>query len=257
MNDKQKKVLAVDGVGKYFDKPDKTEKICVLDSIIFDAEDGEIISIVGPSGCGKSTLLNIIGGFEQADQGVVRYEDQSIKGPSSERAMVFQSCALFPWLTVRQNISYGLQRKKQNEQEMQKQVTQYIKLVGLNGFDGYYPEQLSGGMQQRAALARALIMRPRILLMDEPFAALDSQSRLAMHRLLLEMWQAFKPTILFVTHEVEEALFLADRIVVMSERPGRVLRRINIPFERPRPASLIGDAAFLQMKNSVQALLIR
>lgn len=248
--------LVVDRVGKSFPDPNGRERLRVLEDITFSAAEGEIVGIVGPSGCGKSTLLNIIAGFEPADEGRVIYCGKPVQEPSPERAMIFQSAVLFHWLTVRDNISYGLRRKGENNRNIRKLADKYIQSVGLEGLENFYPGQLSGGMQQRVALARVLALHTRVLLMDEPFSSLDAQSRLTMQQLLLSLWQELRPTILFVTHDVEEALFLADRAYILSKRPGKIIRELHVPFDRPRSLSLTGTTSFSRLKNEVMNILI-
>ena len=219
------------------------------------AGEGEIVGIIGPSGCGKSTLLNILAGFDWGETGLATYLGKPLGEPSPERAMVFQSASLFPWLTVRDNIAYGLKRKKSKHKDIRSLTDQYMKLVGLEDFADFYPDQLSGGMQQRVALTRVLILKPKVLLMDEPFASLDAQSRLVMQQLLLTLWQEFRPTILFVTHDIDEALFLADRIYILSKRPGTVLREMKVPMDRPRSLQQVNASACAQLKNEIMHLL--
>lgn len=257
MNSDSHKILSFNEVSKTFINGRVGEKMCALNSVSLNVRKSEIVSIVGPSGCGKSTLLNITAGFEKADSGTVIYKNKSIKESSSNSiGMVFQSPSLFPWLNVKKNIEYGLKIKKVNKEERQKQVQEYINRVGLKDFEYYYPHQLSGGMKQRVALARALIMQPSLLLMDEPFAALDYQTRLEMQSLLMNLWQIYKPTILFVTHDIEEALLLSDRIVVMSKRPAEIVKEFIVPFERPRSFFSIGDSKIYQLKTEIYSLLM-
>lgn len=256
MNSTQEHSLVVDRVRKSFYDPDNRERLNVLEDIVINANEGEIVSIVGPSGCGKSTLLNIIAGFETVEDGKVIYCGKPVQEPSSQRAMVFQSAVLFPWLTVRDNISYGLRRKGENKSSIHDLTDKYIELVGLKGFENFYPDQLSGGMQQRVALGRVLVLHPNVLLMDEPFASLDALSRSSMQQLLLNLWQEFKPIILFVTHDVEEALFLADLVYIMSKRPGKIIRKLQVPFIRPRTLSLTTTKPFTHLKNEVMNILI-
>ncbi|UWG98723.1 ABC transporter ATP-binding protein [Dehalobacter sp. DCM] len=227
----------------------------VLEDVSLEIEEGELVALLGPSGCGKSTLINLAACFEKPDDGQVLFMGRPITMPSPQRGVVFQSAQLFPWLTVKQNISYGLTLQKQKKEIIEDKCSKYIQLVKLEGFEYYYPPQLSGGMQQRVALARVLIMEPRMLLMDEPFAALDAQTRLAMQQLLLSIAREIEPTVLFVTHDVEEALFLADKVLVMSRLPGRIIHEVKVPFQRPRPISLIGSTAFSKLKRSILALL--
>ena len=251
-----KKVLTLDKVHKHYFVPNESKKMAALDSISFDVNQGEIISVIGPSGCGKSTLLNIIAGFEKSSNGNLSYNGQPIQGCSPDRAVVFQSSVLFPWLNIEQNIAYGLKMKKESKESIKERVKEYIKLVRLEGFEKYYPEQISGGMRQRVALARVLIMKPRLLLMDEPFCALDFQSRLEIHKLVLELWGLLGLTIVFITHDIEEALFLSDKVMVMSKRPGKILKQFHVPFEKPRPTSIIGDIEFTRMKKDLLSMLM-
>lgn len=251
----KKKELVIEKVGKSYSLPSKTGKLKVLDNISLYVEKGEIIAIVGPSGCGKSTILNIAAGFEKPDIGQVIFNDNPVKEPSPKRGVVFQSSVLFPWLSVKDNIAYGLKLKKEGREEINKKCNKYIQLVGLEGFENYYPNQLSGGMQQRVALARVLILEPRMLLMDEPFASLDSQTRMLMQQFLLSISMQISPTILFVTHDVEEALILADTVYIMSKLPGRIIKKINVPFKRPRSISIIGSSEFTKAKSEILELL--
>jgi NitT/TauT family transport system ATP-binding protein len=200
---------------------------------LFVAEN-DFIAILGPSGCGKSTLLRIVAGLDQATTGRVLLDGTPVRGPGPERGMVFQSYTLFPWLTVRDNIGFGLREKGADRAERDLLVAEYVRRVGLTGFEDHYPKQLSGGMQQRTALARALANDPKILLLDEPFGALDHQTRSLMQELLLEIWEGDRKTVLFVTHDIDEAIFMANRVVVLSARPGRVKCDIDIELDHPR-----------------------
>ncbi|MCG8403162.1 MAG: ABC transporter ATP-binding protein [Firmicutes bacterium] len=250
-------LLVIDGISKSYLEPDKNERLPVLDDISFHAGQGEIVVIVGPSGCGKSTLLNIIAGFETAEEGQVNFLGKPVLEPSPQRAMVFQSAVLFPWLSVRDNICYGLKRKGVSKNSIGELTRRYVEMVGLKGFEDFFPEQLSGGMQQRTALARVLILQPDILLMDEPFASLDAMSRSDMQLMLLDLWETFKPVIIFVTHDVEEALFLTDKVYVMGKRPGKIIGSINVPFKRPRALSLTSTLPFAQLKSRLRSMLIK
>ena len=220
--------ILVENIGKHF----QTERgeLHVLDDISLEVADGETVAIVGPSGCGKSTLLNIVGGFIEPAGGEVTIDGERVTGPDPRRIFVFQERGVFPWLTVEQNIGFGLFR--QGEAEKRDRVAHYVKLVGLGGFERSYPRELSGGMKQRLEVARALAVNPDVLYLDEPFGALDSITRLQMRRELLRIWQAEKKTILFVTHNVEEAVFLGDRCCVLSRHPGRVKAMVPIPIPR-------------------------
>ncbi|AEH61098.1 ABC transporter related protein [Methanosalsum zhilinae DSM 4017] len=248
--------IVVKGLSKSYNSVNGEESLEVLDDIHLHIKQGEFISILGPSGCGKSTLLNILAGFESGDNGVATCCKEKIEGVSTQRAVVFQSPVLFPWLSVRKNVMFGLKQKKMDDGVRQKIVDKYLKAVGISKFENYYPGQLSGGMQQRVALARVLVLDPNILLMDEPFAALDAQSRLSMQELLLNLWQKHKPTVIFVTHDVEEALFLSDKIFIMSKRPGRIKEEIEVTFRRPRNISIIGTPEFSELKKHILSTLM-
>ena len=208
------------------------EAIHVLEHINLEVAEGEFVCIVGPSGCGKSTLLNIIGGFLQQTRGEALVEGQSVRGPDPRRIFVFQENGVFPWLTVRENIGFGLGAK--SVQERAKTVAHYTAMVGLGGFEGAYPRELSGGMRQRVEIACALAANPDIIYMDEPFGALDFITRMKMRSDLTRIWQSEKKTILFVTHDIEEAVQLADRILVMSQRPATIQETVIIDLPRPR-----------------------
>lgn len=249
------KELVIEKVGKRYLLPSEAGGLKVLEDISFEVEQGEIIAILGPSGCGKSTLLNIVAGFEKQDSGRVLFMGEPICAPSPQRGVVFQSAVLFPWLTVYQNVAYGLKLQKRDIKNIKKKCGEFIKLADLEGFENYYPDQLSGGMQQRVALARVLVLEPRMLLMDEPFAALDAQTRTAMQQLLLSITEKISSTILFVTHDIEEALILADKVFVMSRRPGRITRELIVPYSRPRALTLIGSIDFSKMKNEIMGFL--
>ena len=213
-----------------------------------EVADNDFITILGPSGCGKSTLLRIVAGLDFATTGRVSIDGGVVTGPGADRGMVFQSYTLFPWLTVRENICFGL-REKGVAAARQKEVSDYfIQQVGLSGFDRHYPKMLSGGMQQRTALARALANDPKVLLMDEPFGALDHQTRELMQELLLSIWERHNKTVLFVTHDIDEAIFMANRVVVMSARPGRIKHEERTEFAHPRDYRLKTDARFTEHK---------
>jgi nitrate ABC transporter ATP-binding subunit len=225
--------LQCDHVAKVFVDADGSEVVALAD---FDLEirRGEFLVVLGPSGCGKSTLLNILAGFERPSSGQVRLEGAVIDRPGPDRAVVFQDYALFPWLSVRQNIEVGLRERGPAREERERICREYIELVGLHGFERRHPHQLSGGMQQRVALARALAIQPKTLLMDEPFGALDAQTRRVLQAELLRVWEATHKTIVFVTHSVEEAIFLGQRVVIMTARPGRIKEVIDVALPYPR-----------------------
>ena len=248
-------VFFMGNVRKNFPSPDGVNRLQVLEDIVLQIGEGEIIALLGPSGCGKSTILNIAAGFEAPDEGKVLFLGEPVTAPSSQRGVVFQSDVLFPWLTVRQSIAYGLKLQKLEGPVIEKKCGKYIDLVGLKGFEYYYPHQLSGGMKQRVALARVLVMEPKMLLMDEPFASLDAQTRISMQQLLMSISDQLNPSVLFVTHDVEEALILADRIYIMSKLPGRIKQEISVPFPKPRPISLLGNHLFSETKGEILRLL--
>ncbi|MCT8998820.1 ABC transporter ATP-binding protein [Chelativorans intermedius] len=215
----------------------------------------EFCVIVGPSGCGKSSLLYLIAGLQERTGGTIRVAGRAVSEPGADRGMVFQAYTLFPWLTVAQNVEYGPKRKGIAAAERRRIVDHYLEEVGLTAFRDHYPAQLSGGMKQRVAIARALANDPDVLLMDEPFGALDSQTRHAMQQLLLRVWDHQKKTVLFVTHDIDEAILLADRVFVMSGRPGLIRKEISVDFERPRAMDLVMEPAFIAMKREILELL--
>lgn len=251
----REKVFIMDNVCKSFPSPGGDKRLTVLENITLELGEGEIVALIGPSGCGKSTILNIAAGFEAPDEGDVLFNGEPVVEPSSKRGVVFQSAVLFPWLTVAQNIAYGLTLRKLDGNLINEKCKKYIDLVGLSGFEHYYPHQLSGGMQQRVSIARVLIMEPKMLLMDEPFASLDAQTRISMQQLLLSISLQLNPSILFITHDVEEALILADRIYVMGKLPGRIKHQISVPFPKPRSISLLGNPLFSETKHQILQLL--
>jgi NitT/TauT family transport system ATP-binding protein len=218
---------------------------------------GELRVLLGPSGCGKSTLLRMIAGLDRPDAGQILVNDQPVNGAGRDRGMVFQKYTSFPWLTVTENIAYGLKINGISTEECRETVEQLIQAVGLGGFANAYPETLSGGMQQRVAIARTLAVRPAVILMDEPFGALDAQTRGEMQQLLLRIWDETASTILFVTHDVEEAIYLADRIFIMSAHPGTILEDLQVPFERPRNLDLKQVHEFHELQGYVLGRLRR
>lgn len=220
--------------------------IHVLDDVSLSVVAGEFVCILGPSGCGKSTLLNIAGGFVRPTTGAVRIDSEAVTGPDPRRIFVFQERGVFPWLTVEENIGFGLFR--QSPREKQERIAHYVHLVGLSGFENAYPRELSGGMKQRLEVARALAVDPDVLYLDEPFGALDSITRLQMRRELLRIWEAERKTILFVTHDIEESVQLADRVVVLSARPGRVQRIVDIDIAHPRDLS---DPRYIALRDEI------
>ncbi|MCC7567550.1 MAG: ABC transporter ATP-binding protein [Methanoregulaceae archaeon] len=228
------------------------ERVLALSDISLDIEPKEFICLLGPSGCGKTTLLRIIGGLEQATSGCIAINSHHVSGPDPMMAMIFQEYSLFPWRTIRDNIAFGLEIRNVQREEREEAVDTYLSLVGLTEFAESYPYELSGGMRQRVAVARALAINPGILLMDEPFGALDAQTRNMMQRELLDIWEKTKKTIIFVTHSVDEAVFLADRIVVLTPRPGTI--REVIPIDLPRPRDRTSED-FLRIRRFVLSLI--
>ena len=211
-------------------------------------QENDFITILGPSGCGKSTLLRMVAGLDTPTSGSIELDGRPVQGPGADRGMVFQSYTLFPWLTVLQNVCFGLREKGTAQAEQHATALQFIRKVGLKGFENHFPKQLSGGMQQRTALARALANNPRILLMDEPFGALDHQTRELMQELLQGIWEAERKTVLFVTHDIDEAIFMGNRVVVMSARPGRIKCDLPVPIDHPRHYSVKTTPVFMELK---------
>jgi NitT/TauT family transport system ATP-binding protein len=232
----------------------KRETVALHD-INFSTYRREFLCVVGPSGCGKSTLVRILAGLEEQTAGEVLLEGKPVEGPGSDRGMVFQGYTLFPWLTVKKNVMFGLEINGYGAGEAERQALQWLQLVGLEKFQNAYPHQLSGGMKQRVAIVRALANQPRILLMDEPFGALDAQTRCRMQAHLLEIWRKIDITIVFITHDLEEAIFLADRILVLSAHPGEVQELIEVPVPRPRSASQFVMPEFLATKARLEELI--
>lgn len=236
----------------------RSGSVVALEGFTFDVKSNEFIMIVGPSGCGKSTLLQVTSGLQAPTSGAALLNGQPITGPSPDKAMVFQSFSLFPWKSVRQNIDFGLRINGMSKAERNELISYYIAITGLKGFEDHYPRQLSGGMQQRVAIARALVMRPRVLLMDEPFAALDAMNRTLMQEELVRIWSEHKPTVLFITHSVEEAVYMADKVVVMTKRPGRLKTVVDISEAtegdhwRTRPIDeVMIEPAFQKLRHQV------
>jgi NitT/TauT family transport system ATP-binding protein len=226
--------IIVDNVNHLY-RPPVGREVLALDQISLSVANREFIALLGPSGCGKSTLLYLIGGFLPVETGSITVDGKKVVGPGPDRGIVFQHFALFPWKTVRGNILYGLERQGMQKAEREARAQQFIDLVGLSGFEDSYPSQLSGGMKQRAAIARTLAFDPKILLMDEPFGALDAQTRGLMQRELMSIWQRTPKTVIFVTHDVQEAVYLADRVAVMSARPGRIKTIVDTKFDKNDP----------------------
>jgi NitT/TauT family transport system ATP-binding protein len=242
--------ISFEGVSKTF--TGQTE-IRALEDASLEVGEGEFVALLGPSGCGKSTMLNLLAGFEKTSEGTLLFDGKLVTRPGPDRGVVFQEAALFPWLTVWQNVIFGPQVQGAARSEYEPKARNLLTLVGLEGFADALPAQLSGGMRQRVGIARALVMSPRALLMDEPFGALDAQTRLSMQQLLLDVWQSLGTTVLFVTHDIDEAILLSDRICVMSARPGRVVRTIPITLPRPRSIASLTSAEFVAYKAAIMS----
>ena len=244
--------LEITGVRKVFQPDDGRQPIVAIDRFDLAVDDGEFVCLLGPSGCGKSTLLNIVAGFVRPTEGRVTLDGAEVSAPGRDRGVVFQDSALFPWFRVGQNVEFGLKMAGMSRPERERIADQYLDLIGLRAFRAAFPKELSGGMKQRVAIARALAGDPKILLMDEPFGALDAQTRGTMQDEVTKIWAATGKTIVFVTHAIEESLLLADRVVVMSPRPGRIKAVLPVPLDRPR-----SDAApdFVALKAEIQELL--
>src|SRR4249920_2153725 len=226
--------IVIDGVSHVY-RPPSGRSVLALEGVSLDVGNREFVALLGPSGCGKSTLLYLMGGFLPIETGKILIDGKPVAGPGPDRGIVFQHFALFPWKTVRANILYGLERQGMKRAAREKRAQDFIDLVGLTGFEDSYPSQLSGGMKQRTAIARTLAFDPKILLMDEPFGALDAQTRSLMQSELLDIWQRTPKTVIFVTHDVQEAVYLADRVAVMSARPGRIKTIVETGFDKNDP----------------------
>jgi NitT/TauT family transport system ATP-binding protein len=246
--------LEANGIQMEYERRDGTV-VRAIDDVTLAINPGEFVSIVGPSGCGKTTFLKIVNGLLSPTGGSLTVRGRPITQSTGDRAMVFQEASLFPWFNVARNIGYGLECQKVPKDEIARRVDPFIDLVGLSGFDRHYPYELSGGMQQRANLARALVVDPAVLLMDEPFAALDAQTREMMQAELLDIWAQTSKTVLFITHQIGEAIYLSDRVIVMSARPGRVIADIPIDIPRPRSLAVKRTDAFLGYEDQIWKLI--
>ncbi len=226
-----------------------------VSDVSIDVKPGEFVSILGPSGCGKSTLLNVVAGFVKHTGGSVLVDGKEVRGPGAERGMVFQQYSLFPWMTVRKNVEFGLKMQGRTSHERGTAARTLLGLAGLLAFENHYPDQLSGGMKQRVGIVRALATSPQVLLMDEPFGALDAQTRVVMQQILTNMWQRFRLSVLFITHDIDESIFLSDKVYVMTARPGRIKAEIEVPLPRPRVAEMTTSNEFLLLKRQLHALI--
>ncbi len=245
--------LEATGVRKSYTKNGRST--AVLDVGRFAVREGEFVTVIGPSGCGKSTLLHIMGGFIAADAGTIRVFGDAVNGPGPDRGMMFQEFALFPWKTVEGNVAWGLEVQGFQKQNIAQTVQAYLEMIGLTEFRKHYPAELSGGMKQRVALARVLAFNPKVLLMDEPFGALDAQTRETMQEEVTRLWERTRKTIVFVTHDIEEAGFLGDRVVVLSARPGRIREEVRIELPRPRTLEIKKSMQCHEYRNRIWDLI--
>ncbi|CAN5696303.1 ABC transporter ATP-binding protein [soil metagenome] len=243
--------LSIRGLHKVFEE--KGRSVVALDGVSIDVAENQFATLVGTSGCGKSTLLSIVAGLETPTSGEVVVDGHSVTGPGRDRGMVFQTYTLFPWLSVQKNVEFALRAEPLSKTERRGVAREHLALVGLEGFTDAYPSQLSGGMRQRVAIARALSYKPKVLLMDEPFGALDAQTRQLMQELLTRVWEEHRLTVLFVTHDIDEAVFLSDRVLLMTARPGRIKQDVPIELPRPRTFDLLSTTAFLDYKSRLLA----
>lgn len=243
--------LTLDGVEKSFEHQNK-EKVKALDNISFDVEKGQFLSIIGPSGCGKSTLLYLIAGLDHTDNGDITISGEKVNKPGPDRVVVFQEDGLFPWANVLDNVTYGLLLNNMSKKKAEEKALSMLKMVHLSNYAEAYPHQLSGGMKQRVAIARALVMEPAILLMDEPFAALDEQTRMVLHNELLDIWQRTKVTIIFVTHNIREAVLLSEKIIVLETRPGKIKATFNVQMMQD---GVTPDSISLNLEQQILAVL--
>ena len=246
--------IELSAVTKVF-SPGAPNEVVAIEHIDLGVRDGEIYCLLGPSGCGKTTVLNMVAGFEAASAGKVLVDGRSVSAPGPDRAVVFQEPTLFPWLSVLGNIAFGLELASVGRDAARERAMRYVESMGLTGFEHRYPYQLSGGMQQRVALARAWVNNPEVLLLDEPFGALDAQTKIVMQELLLDLWGRSHTTILYITHDVDEAIFLGDRIGVMTKRPSRLCDELAVDVSRPRTIDLTTEETFVALKRRILNLI--
>lgn len=245
--------LEVSGLTKHFASSGRV--VTALDNVSFSVHKRELLSVIGPSGCGKSTLVRILAGLETPSAGELKVYGESVSGPGPDRGMVFQGYTLFPWQTVKQNVMFGPRMAGRDAFAAESEAREWIELVGLSRFENSYPHQLSGGMKQRVAIARALANQPRVLFMDEPFGALDAQTRSQMQSYLLEIWKNVDITIVFITHDLDEAVFLSDRILVLDANPGRVSEIVEVPVPRPRTTDQLFHPSFMAVRQHIDHLI--
>ena len=247
--------LALEAVGVRKAYSKNGQSLEILDVERFSVREGEFVTVIGPSGCGKSTFLHIMGGFIKAESGSIRVSGKEVNGPGPDRGMMFQEFALFPWKTVAGNVAWGLEAQGVPREQIKTKVWTYLQITGLGEFSNHFPAELSGGMKQRVALARVLAIDPEVLLMDEPFGALDSQTREVMQEELIRLWEQTGKTIVFVTHDIEEAVFLGDRVVVLTARPGRIREEVKIDLPRPRDLTIKKSAQCHEYRNYIWDLI--
>ncbi|MCL4541622.1 MAG: ABC transporter ATP-binding protein [Chloroflexi bacterium] len=244
--------IKAEGVSKLYETAGKRRQVVAVDGIDLEVDEGEFVALVGPSGCGKSTFLYMVGGFIHPSSGRILVDGRAVTAPGTDRGIVFQEFALFPWKTVLDNVMYGLQEKGLRRKEAEATARKYLEMTNLRGFERVYPKELSGGMKQRVAIARTLAYDPKVLLMDEPFGALDAQTRVIMQDELLRVWQGTQKTVLFVTHSVEEAIHLADRVVIFTARPGRIKEIVPVDLPRPRSREMeLFDRRYAELTSRI------
>jgi NitT/TauT family transport system ATP-binding protein len=253
MSEPRRGLIRIDDVGIVFDARDAPVE--AVRSVSARVDPGEFVSLIGPSGCGKSTLLNLVAGFMTPTTGRVSVDGDVVRGPSAQRGVVFQQYSLFPWLTVRRNVEFGLRMRGSPRASREAAARTLLGLAGLLAFENHYPDQLSGGMKQRVGIVRALATSPQVLLMDEPFGALDSQTRVVMQEILTNIWQRFRLSVLFVTHDIEESVFLSDRIYVMTARPGRIKAELTVALPRPRTPEMTTSSEFVTLVRRLKSLI--
>jgi NitT/TauT family transport system ATP-binding protein len=246
-------LIDIRNVGVTFESKGTTVR--AVEEVSINVQPGEFVSLVGPSGCGKSTLLSIVAGFMKPSSGSATVDGAEIVKPGSDRGVVFQQYSLFPWLTVKKNVEFGLKMRGEHKATREAKARTLLGLAGLLAFENHYPDQLSGGMKQRIGIVRALATSPQVLLMDEPFGALDTQTRVVMGQILTNMWQQFRISVFFITHDIEEAVFLSDRVYVMTARPGRIKAEIKIDLPRPRMAEMSDSQRFMDLTHELKELI--
>jgi NitT/TauT family transport system ATP-binding protein len=253
MNAVEKGLVELHNIGVVFGAGES--KVQAVKDVSLHVRPGEFVALIGPSGCGKSSLLSIVAGFTKPTYGNATLNGALIKKPGSERGVVFQQYSLLPWLTVRKNVEFGLKMKGVDKAQRENTARSLLSLAGLSAFENHFPDQLSGGMKQRIGIVRALATNPDVLLMDEPFGALDTQTRSVMQEILTDMWQQFRISVFFITHDIEESVFLADRIYVMTARPGRIKAEIKVPLPRPRTVEITRTAEFIEIVHELKGLI--